>query len=234
MDYEKLYKNIVKTHGYISKPTEGYYERHHIVPACIGGKNDAENLIYISARCHLLLHWLLCRIYPKNIKLAHAFFMMCTMSNDRQQRVIPKSRVFEEARRRKSQAQSQLLKGSTLQFNSKESNEKRLATAKINKSYSGFNNGRAKPVDVYNYYTGELVASNILVTEWGKNNGIARNLNRTLYADRSSKSTSNNRHHAKGHYIVLHGNPPYPPVGGCYKGVYSNQGHIGLKKERKK
>lgn len=56
----------------------------------------------------------------------------------------------------------------------------------------------------------------------------------TLYADRSQKSTSKNRHHVKGYYIVLHGDTPYPPKGGQYKGPYLNQGHIGLKKERKK
>jgi hypothetical protein len=54
----------------------------------------------------------------------------------------------------------------------------------------------------------------------------------TLYADRNEKSTSKNRHHAKGYYIVLHGLPPYPPKGGDYKGPYSNQGRIGLKKKR--
>lgn len=28
-------------------------------------------------------------------------------------------------------------------------------------------------------------------------------------------------------------NPPHPHRGGVYKGPYSNQGHIGLKKKRK-
>jgi len=43
-----------------------------------------------------------------------------------------------------------------------------------------------------------------------------------------------NYFHAKGYYIVLHGEKPYPPVGGKYLGPYSNQGHIGLKRKNKK
>lgn len=56
----------------------------------------------------------------------------------------------------------------------------------------------------------------------------------TLYADRNKPSNSNNRHHAKGHYIVLHGHPSYPGIGGNYVGPYSNQGHIGIKHSKRK
>lgn len=234
MNYKKIYQNIIDKHGHKIKPLSGYFEKHHIIPVCVGGTNAPDNLIYISARCHLILHRILCRIYPKNIKLAHAFFMMCTMKNGKMDRIIPNSRVFEDARKRKSELLSEILTGSNIQFNSAESKAKRSLTSKKNKSYQGLNNGKSLPVDVYNYFTGELVASNVSVTEWGRENNVQRNLNATLYADREKKSNSRNRHHAKGYYIVMHGQNPYPPKGGSYMGVYSNQGHIGLKKNRRK
>jgi hypothetical protein len=232
MNYQKIYYDIIEKYGSKTKPLDVYSERHHIIPTCIGGNNDDKNLIYLDSRCHLLAHWLLVRIYPKNYELAHAFSMMCLMKNSRMERRKPPLHVLAEARKRKAVAQSKKLKGNRIEFNTKEAIEKRIQTAVKNGSYRGLNNGKSQAVDVYNYFTGELVASNVSVTEWGRQNGIKRNLNMTLYADRNEKSTSKNRHHAKGYYIVLHGLPPYPPKGGDYKGPYSNQGRIGLKKKR--
>jgi|688.fasta_scaffold453042_2 hypothetical protein len=234
MNYKKIYYSIIEKYGRKIKPLDVYSERHHIIPACIGGSNDDENLIYLDSRCHLLVHWLLVRIYPKNYELSHAFSMMCLMKNKCMERKKPPLHVLSEARKRKAVAQSEKLKGSKIEFNTKEAVEKRVQTAIKNGSYRGLKNGKAVAVDVYNYFTGELVASKVSVTEWGRENNIKRNLNTTLYADRDKKSTSKNRHHAKGYYVVLHGHPPYPAKGEVYKGPYSNQGHIGLKKERLK
>jgi hypothetical protein len=160
--------------------------------------------------------------------------MMCIMKNKKMLRKVPPLHMLAEARRRKSKMQSKKLKGTTIEFNSQESNRKRVETAIKNGSYRGLNNGKSQAVDVYNYFTGELVANKVSVTEWGRKNNVERNLNVTLYADRDKPSSSKNRHHAKGYYIVLHGQSPHPSRGGAYKGPYSNQGHIGLKMKRKK
>ena len=78
MNYEKNYIALIEKHGSLSKPIAGYFERHHILPKCMGGKDDYENLIYLSARCHLLAHWLLMKAFPevKGLKIAYA--TMCT------------------------------------------------------------------------------------------------------------------------------------------------------------
>ena len=52
MNYEKHYINLIDKYGIVSKPISGYYERHHILPKCVGGKDVFENLIYLDARCH--------------------------------------------------------------------------------------------------------------------------------------------------------------------------------------
>lgn len=65
--YDKLinhYKNVI---------TEGYTERHHIIPKCMGGSNNKENLVDLPAKAHFLAHWLLIKIYPTNRRLLTAF-----------------------------------------------------------------------------------------------------------------------------------------------------------------
>lgn len=234
MNYKKLYISIIEKYGIYKKPLNVYTEHHHIIPKCLGGSNKKSNLIYLSARCHLLVHWLLVRMHPTNYKLVHAFGMMCCMKNSKMQRTFPPLHIIAESRKRKSIAQSYKLKGNKIEFNTKESISKRVASAVKNGSYRGLNNGKSQAVDVYTYFTGDLIACNVSVTEWGRENNIKRNLNATLYADRKLPSTTTNRHHAKGYYIVLHGNPPYSPVEGNYAGLYSNQGHIGKKYLKRK
>ena len=55
---------------------DAYTELHHIVPRCLGGSDDSNNLIRLTARQHWTAHWMLCRAYPDNSLLAYAFYMM--------------------------------------------------------------------------------------------------------------------------------------------------------------
>jgi hypothetical protein len=74
MDYQKVYNQIIERAK--NRQLEGYKEKHHIIPKCLGGNNDKENLIDLTAREHFLCHRLLCEIYPNNIKLWYALFLM--------------------------------------------------------------------------------------------------------------------------------------------------------------
>jgi hypothetical protein len=56
-----------------------YCESHHIIPRCMGGTDDPSNLVDMSFREHFLAHWMLYMAYPKNYKLANAFFFMCNI-----------------------------------------------------------------------------------------------------------------------------------------------------------
>jgi hypothetical protein len=76
MNYEKHYIALLEKYGYESKPIE-YAERHHIIPKCVGGGNEASNLIYLTPRCHLLAHWFLKNMFDEP-KLNIAFATMCT------------------------------------------------------------------------------------------------------------------------------------------------------------
>jgi hypothetical protein len=64
----------------------------------MGGGNEKENLVKLTAREHFICHWLLCRIYPKNRKLGHAFWFMSKQNAPTQQRnYIVSSRTYAEA-----------------------------------------------------------------------------------------------------------------------------------------
>lgn len=54
----------------------GYSERHHVIPKCIGGSDDPENLVKLTPEEHYTAHLLLCKIYPSEGKLLRAVLMM--------------------------------------------------------------------------------------------------------------------------------------------------------------
>lgn len=98
MNYQRIYGQIVDRAKTRVLEKEIYREKHHIIPKCLGGSDDKENLVELTAREHFLCHWLLARIYPNNSKIRYAFWIMCGGGNSRQNRYSPSSRQYEEAR----------------------------------------------------------------------------------------------------------------------------------------
>lgn len=96
MSYKEFIDNILNTRGRFSCGNE-YHERHHIVPKCMGGSNDKDNLIDLFAREHFEAHRLLALENPDNYKLASAFSMMAFPKNKNQNRCLT-AKEFEEAR----------------------------------------------------------------------------------------------------------------------------------------
>jgi hypothetical protein len=80
MNYQKIYNNIIRRGQ--NRILEGYKEKHHIVPRCIGGTDDADNLVSLTPEEHYLCHLLLVKIHPNNIRLVRAaMFMVSSNSN---------------------------------------------------------------------------------------------------------------------------------------------------------
>ena len=57
------------------------YEQHHIVPQCMNGNNDGENIVYLTCVEHLMAHILLFRENPNNSKLACTVAFMYNVNN---------------------------------------------------------------------------------------------------------------------------------------------------------
>lgn len=74
MNYQRAYDALIAKA--ILVPVAGRVEKHHILPKCIGGTDDASNLVALSPRQHFVAHLLLAKIHPKNVGLLYAAFMM--------------------------------------------------------------------------------------------------------------------------------------------------------------
>lgn len=102
MNYQAIYNQIINRAKQEKREKGGgfYYENHHIIPKCMGGSNKRANLVLLTGREHFLVHWILARIYPNNIKLVSAFWAMCNQKNSKQgARYTPSSKAYEEAKR---------------------------------------------------------------------------------------------------------------------------------------
>lgn len=75
MNYLKIYENLIN----VAKSREiidGCFEKHHVVPKCMGGDDSMENLVNLTPEEHYVAHQLLVKIYPDKDKLVYAAVMM--------------------------------------------------------------------------------------------------------------------------------------------------------------
>lgn len=84
---------------------DSYTELHHIIPKSMGGSDDAENLIRLSARQHFIAHWMLWKAYETH-SLAFAFSMMQIPNKNHNRTRKISSTVYEALKKFKSKEQS--------------------------------------------------------------------------------------------------------------------------------
>jgi len=65
MNYQAHYTNLIEKAKKQVLPEETYVERHHILPVSIGGSNDPNNIVKLTARQHYFAHKLLVKIYEQ-------------------------------------------------------------------------------------------------------------------------------------------------------------------------
>jgi hypothetical protein len=73
--------------GLKTKPSVGYFERHRIIPGCMGGKYINHNITWLTPEEHYVAHQLLVKIYPDNKSLIFAAKMMTTKSAGRKNKL---------------------------------------------------------------------------------------------------------------------------------------------------
>ena len=110
MTYEEFINNILETRGRFNCGDE-YHECHHIVPKCMGGTNDKENLIDLFAKEHFEAHRLLALENPENDSLILAWTMMAWAKNNNEQRYEVTAEEYESAKIQLSKIQSKLKSG---------------------------------------------------------------------------------------------------------------------------
>lgn len=100
MNYQQHYHKLINRAK--NRLLEGYVEKHHIIPRCMNGSNDAKNIVVLTAREHFVAHLLLTKIHGG--KLWHAAFMMSNMKRY-------KSRTYEWVKENHALEISRLMKG---------------------------------------------------------------------------------------------------------------------------
>jgi len=95
MEYTTIYNQIIERAR--NRVLEGYKEKHHILPKCMGGDNTPSNIVELTAREHFICHMLLCEIYLNNKKLWYALFLMSINKNKKHpyQKYNISSRTYE-------------------------------------------------------------------------------------------------------------------------------------------
>lgn len=106
--YTKWYMNIVERAK--NRDLDGYTESHHIIPRCLGGSDDKNNLVSLTAREHFICHLLLTKM-SDNYLLKYALQMMTVKNEHHGERYAPNSLLYEYAKICNSVATSERLTG---------------------------------------------------------------------------------------------------------------------------
>jgi hypothetical protein len=120
MNYTKIYNQLIERAKNRKEERGEYYERHHIIPKCLGGSDDKDNLVKLRAKEHFVAHKLLVEIHPDNGKLIHAYWRMANTKNDDRGEYIVGSREYERLRIKLAKQVSILFKGKKLSEETKQ------------------------------------------------------------------------------------------------------------------
>jgi hypothetical protein len=120
MNYKHHYDELIKKYGRTEKPEGIYTEGHHVTPKSMGGSDENENIVYLTAKEHYIAHFLLWKLY-RNTEMAYAFRLMNA------NRGILGSSTFERLREEYSKRSSDLLLG---RKNTDEQMEKQTAAVR--------------------------------------------------------------------------------------------------------
>ena len=115
-----------KHRGLDKSKLTGYYEKHHIIPKCLGGLDEDSNYVLLTYQEHVRAHYLLANLYPGNEKIAYAYYMICNSSG-----LISSSKLTKD----------EILKYTTYILTEEElvmlENSRKIVSESISKRFSG-------------------------------------------------------------------------------------------------
>jgi hypothetical protein len=110
--YKQWYTNI--TERAKNRVLETYTEQHHVQPRSLGGSDEVDNLVNLTAREHFICHWLLVKMTTgqEHYKMLNALRMM-RAEKQGQQRYNTKitARVYESIKQEYAELQSKQFTG---------------------------------------------------------------------------------------------------------------------------
>ena len=172
MNYQKIYNDLIlRARSEKRNKAVSYFERHHIIPKSLGGTNNKDNLVLLTAREHYIAHKLLVKIYESDkisyYKMYNALhrFLYSKNSNikitSRDYELIKKThreavsfymkgrRCSDEARKNMSLAQQKYFKNNPGHWTNKKHSAE--TKQKMSIAQSGKNNpafGKSRPEEI--------------------------------------------------------------------------------------
>ena len=111
MNYARVYEQLIEKRRRIPlSKNEGYCERHHYIPRCVGGGNESWNIVNLTAKEHFIAHHLLCKIHPSNVKLLNAFIAMCTKTTHQRRHIHISAKRYAQLKREYGEARRRMYK----------------------------------------------------------------------------------------------------------------------------
>lgn len=83
--YERIVMNEIK------RDESSRHEKHHIVPKCMGGSDDFNNIVKCRLRVHFILHFLLSKAFPCNRGLITSCLYFKKARNSRLYEIMKKT-----------------------------------------------------------------------------------------------------------------------------------------------
>src|SRR5260221_4060018 len=84
---------------------EGYFERHHVIPKCMGGSDIFWNIVNLTIREHYIAHWLLTKMVIKEYKRKMLFGLSRMSELGPKQKRIIAAWQYEQSRKASREAQ---------------------------------------------------------------------------------------------------------------------------------
>ena len=112
--YTRWYNQLIEQAKVRVLPRDVYAEKHHIIPQSLGGSNNIENLVRLTAREHFICHWLLTKMVvetKQKYQMWNAFSCMLYRERPGQERYKVSSKIFENIKISGSKIKSEKFKG---------------------------------------------------------------------------------------------------------------------------
>lgn len=134
MNYSDHYDRLI-IRGQNRTPQDGYFEKHHVVPRCLGGDDSEINLVLLTAEEHFVAHQLLVKLHPANTSLIYAAKQM-TISGRGQQRA--NNKLYGWLRRKHIEAHTERIRGNSYAKGNKlsDATRKRMSESHKGKKHS--------------------------------------------------------------------------------------------------
>ena len=153
MNYQRIYDQLVERARFENrKKYQGiYYENHHIIPKSIGGLNNNNNLVLLTAREHFICHKLLVEVYPEDKRLRKSMLILMNFFKSNT------SKEYEISRIKHSISVSIFMKENCPDRNGKNNpHYGHRASPELSQIFSDRNNNRVKLTCPYCGKTGEF------------------------------------------------------------------------------